>query len=173
MIKQTCPENHSGEAADFDYTKDPTCFTAAYSRLAESYDKKWYARLIRDADAVTEELENLTDKIAADIIAMLVQMSTDNMPVVVTLSDPYAQIQLLGEARFEQFVIASQLRLLERLSDSNVSGIVRLCPYSFSPLEDYGLLFMISEDESYRNVRLQFYGHVCPHADIFGDRLRI
>ncbi|GBU27618.1 hypothetical protein R84B8_01153 [Treponema sp. R8-4-B8] len=59
---------------------------------------------------------------------------------VVSLSDPHAQRELIGNSRFVKFCAGSQMALLKQILKLNVKGILHLCPYCFMPLEEYGLI---------------------------------
>ncbi|SHH98613.1 Uroporphyrinogen decarboxylase (URO-D) [Sporobacter termitidis DSM 10068] len=145
--------------------------SAPYSLLALLSSQKLPAWLLRQPEEVRAALGALTDGLAGYIAAAL-----DRGVKVVSLADPQAQRGLLGEKRYRAFAAEFQLRLLERLAESPAHGVVHLCPYSFSPLEEYGLL-ELSElappDPSYERALLStaenaetviFIGHQCPHT---------
>lgn len=109
--------------------------SAPYSLLAQISSPKLPAWLLRCPHDVHTALGSLTDALA-DYIGE----AFDRGVKIVSLADPYAQRGLLGEKRYKDFAAKYQLRLLERLSQSPSHGVAHLCPFSFAPLEEYGLL---------------------------------
>ena len=145
--------------------------TAPYSLLAQISSSKLPAWLLRYPDAVHAALGPLTDALA-DYIGE----AFDRGVKVVSLEDPYAQRGLLGEICYKSFAVKYQVRMLERLVQSPSHGIIHLCPFSFVPLEEYGLLelaVLTPEETSYEKVLLNvaksaksviLIGHQCPHT---------
>jgi uroporphyrinogen-III decarboxylase len=127
--------------------------------------------MIKEPQAVHASLETLTRGVAAYIISAL-----EAGCAAVSLSDPYAQKILLGERRFREFAAAYQLKLLRLLADSPARGVVHLCPYSFTHLEEYGFITAHSDHaaaagyeaallETARGSRgVTFIGRRCPHT---------
>jgi hypothetical protein len=108
--------------------------SAPYSILAQSATSRFEARLIRDAAAVHAELA----AIAQDAAARLADMLAGEVSVV-SLADSWAAVEILGAARYREFVSRYQLMLLERIRavavDRAFHGVLHLCPRSFLWLE--------------------------------------
>lgn len=145
--------------------------SAPYSLLAQISSPKLPAWLLRRPDAVHAALGSLTGALA-DYIGK----AFDRGVKMVSMADPHAQRELLGEKCHMGFAAQYQLRLLERLVQSPCHGIVHLCPFSFTPLEKYGLLALsdLTPAESfYERIlldaansadRVVLIGHQCPHT---------
>lgn len=149
--------------------------SAPYSLLAQISSPKLPAWLLRRPDAVHAALGSLTGALA-DYIGK----AFDRGVKVVSMADPHAQRELLGEKCYKEFAAQYQLRLLERLVQSPSHGVVHLCPFSFTPLEEYGLLALSDltpAESSYEKVLLNvansansvvLIGHQCPHTRFIG-----
>jgi hypothetical protein len=95
---------------------------------------------------------------------------------VVSLSDPYAQRELVGDARFREFCAGSQMALLKQILKINAKGVLHLCPYCFMPLEEYGLMGIKEKkpaEETYEHAMLKaadsanetvLVGRQCPNT---------
>jgi len=95
---------------------------------------------------------------------------------VVSLSDPHAQRELMGDSRFVKFCAGSQMALLQQIIKFNAKGVLHLCPYCFMPLEEYGLVCIKEKkpaEETYEHALLTaadtahetvLIGRQCPHT---------
>jgi len=95
---------------------------------------------------------------------------------VVSLSDPHAQRELMGNSRFREFCISSQMALLKQIIKIKTKGVLHLCPYCFMPLEEYGFLSIKKNkavNETYEHSLLTaadsadetvLIGRQCPHT---------
>jgi len=95
---------------------------------------------------------------------------------VVSLSDPHAQRELVGDSRFKEFCVNSQMDLLKQILKTKIKGVLHLCPYCFTPLEEYGLLGIKGTkgvNETYEYALLAaaenanetvLIGRQCPHT---------
>jgi len=95
---------------------------------------------------------------------------------VVSLSDPHAQRELIGDSHFVKFCAGSQMALLKQILKFNEKGVLHLCPYCFMPLEEYGFVGIKENkpaNETYENALLTaadsanetvLIGRQCPHA---------
>ena len=108
---------------------------APYSLLTTVSTAKLQGWLIRCPDEVLSVLDFLSDELAWYLSALF-----HAGVKVVSLSDPHAQKELLGDMRFRKFCAGSQMALLKRLAGSVEKGVLHLCPYSFSDLEAYELI---------------------------------
>ncbi|MDR0917174.1 MAG: hypothetical protein LBN02_08340 [Oscillospiraceae bacterium] len=144
---------------------------AAYSTLARVSGKTMLRQLIREPDAVHAKLAALTDALAAYITTAFGVGAE-----IISLSDPYAQAELIGEPRIRAFAAPYQLRLLKTVADSGTSGVLHVCPYSFAHLTDSGALTATevpTTDGDYRitlneiareSERVIIVGQQCPHV---------
>lgn len=96
-------------------------------------DKLFYRWLLKGADTVRDALSNITIGLA-DFINRAFAVGAS----VVSLSDPYAREELLGEKRIFEFSCQYTYELLRGIGRDR--GIVHLCPYSSMLLGRYGLL---------------------------------
>lgn len=145
--------------------------SAPYSLLSQISSSKLPAWLLRRPQEVHAALSMLTDELGGYILEAFRRGVK-----IVSLSDPYAQKSLLGEPCHRAFAADYQLRLLRRLSESAAFGLVHLCPFSFVPLEEYGLLSASKRtpaDTNYEAALLDaantaenliFIGRQCPHT---------
>lgn len=143
---------------------------APYSLLTLICSQKLPAWLLKQTDEVKIALGILTDALADYIMAAF-----ERGVKIVSLQDSYAQHGLLGDKRYRTFAAEYQVRLLQRLSGSSSRGVVHLCPFSFVPLEEYGLLKLSYVelpnpyyekallDMANRSDHVVFIGHQCPH----------
>ncbi|MDX9872106.1 MAG: uroporphyrinogen decarboxylase family protein [Clostridia bacterium] len=144
---------------------------APYSVLSQISSPQLPAWLLRHPDDVYTALSALTNGLSAYIHEAL----THGVKVI-SLADPYAQKNLLGEKCHRAFAGEYQLQLLQSLAQSPARGIVHLCPFSFTALEEYGLLsasILTPADSDYAPALLSaantaesiiFIGRQCLHT---------
>jgi uroporphyrinogen-III decarboxylase len=143
---------------------------APYSLLTMVSVSNFYEWLIRYPVLVTSALNFLAGELAWYISEMFRAGAK-----IVSLSDPYAQQELIGAARFHEFCAASQINLLKQIGRRREKGVVHLCPYCFTTLEEYGHINLKEARAAggpYEQALLKaadeasetfFIGRTCPH----------
>jgi uroporphyrinogen-III decarboxylase len=144
---------------------------APYSLLSMIASRKLMAWLLRYPDETRSALLFLASELGWYISGLFAAGAK-----VVSLSDPHAQRELVGDSRFREFCVNSQMDLLKQIIKTNIKGVLHLCPYCFTPLEEYGLI-SVSENrtvnETYEYALLTaaenaketvLIGRQCPHT---------
>jgi len=144
---------------------------APYSLLTMIASVKLMAWLVRYPDEILSALWFC----AAELGWYISELFTTGAKVV-SLSDPHAQRELMGDSRFREFCVGSQMALLQQVLQFNAKGVLHLCPYCFMPLEEYGLIgvkknktanknyehaLLAAADTAHETVLI---GRQCPHA---------
>jgi uroporphyrinogen-III decarboxylase len=165
---------------------------APFTILAQICPQKLYAWLMRHGELVNGALEQLTNGLAKTVIAAL-----SSGAALISVADPLASADMLGEKRFREFAAKYQYRFLKRISASlseqstlnnavkrsrnEIHGVIHLCPYGFMRLEEYGLaryaentvpcgLYEIALLELSRKPGIHFVSKQCPHTK-YADRV--
>jgi|AGTN01.2.fsa_nt_gi Uroporphyrinogen-III decarboxylase len=143
-----------------------------YSVLAAVTEPPLLLRwLIAEPFEVKSALERITEGLG-EYIKAAVASGAD----IVSLADPYALPEVLGNARYMEFVAAYMTRLLRMLVNSLERGVVHICPRSSLVLERLGCLVSRKavcppgryEDQLLRLSRdnsVWFVGHRCIHLE--------
>jgi uroporphyrinogen-III decarboxylase len=144
---------------------------APYSLLAMISSAQFPAWLIRYPDETLSALWFCAAELGWYISELFIAGAK-----VVSLSDPYAQRELLGDFRFREFCAGSQMALLKQILQFNAKGALHLCPYCFTALEEYGLIGIRENKaahETYEHALLTaadtahetvLIGRQCPHS---------
>jgi len=144
---------------------------APYSLLTMIASTKLPSWLVRYPDETLSALQSLAEELGWYISELFVAGAK-----VVSLSDPHAQRDIIGNSRFEKFCVNSQIALLEQILKINAKGVLHLCPYCFMPLEEYGLIGIKENKtvkETYEHALLSaadnanktiLIGKTCPHV---------
>jgi uroporphyrinogen-III decarboxylase len=144
---------------------------APYSLLSMLASDKLHAWLVRYPNETQSALRFLAEELAWYISEIFTAGAK-----VVSLSDPHAQRNIIGDSRFREFCAESQMALLKQILKINAKGVLHLCPYCFMPLEEYGLISIKEKktaNESYERSLLTaacnadetvLIGRQCPHT---------
>lgn len=144
---------------------------APFSLLTMISSAKLMTWLVRSPDEILSALQFLADELAWYISELFAAGAK-----VVSLSDPHAQRELIGDSRFEKFCISSQSTLLNQVLKFKARGVLHLCPYCFMPLADCGFLDIEEQkttDKDYEQALLTasnaasetvLIGRQCPHT---------
>jgi len=144
---------------------------APYSLLSMLASDKLNTWLVRYPNEIRSSLLFLSEELAWYISEIFIAGAK-----VVSLSDPHAQRNIIGDSRFREFCADSQTALLKQILKINAKGVLHLCPYCFMPLEEYGLIGIKEKktaNETYERSLLTaacnanetvLIGRQCPHT---------
>jgi len=144
---------------------------APYSLLSMLASAKLNTWLVRYPNETLSALRFLAEELAWYISELFTAGAK-----VVSLSDPHAQRNIIGDSRFREFCAESQMALLKQILKINAKGALHLCPYCFMPLEKYGLISIKEKktaNETYERSLLTaadnadetvVIGRQCPHT---------
>jgi uroporphyrinogen-III decarboxylase len=150
---------------------------AAYSVLsAVTEPSRLYRWLICNNNEVRAALSSITSGLAEYIA-----MAFDCGAKVVSISDPSARVETIGEARYREYAAEYQAGLL-RLLEGIPRGVVHVCPHCSLMLGKHGYIAAYRETfdrKPYRDVLLEaasgfvIVGHKCVHSEYVEEFYRI
>jgi len=144
---------------------------APYSLLTMIASAKLMAWLVRYPDETMSALWFFAAELGWYISELFIAGAK-----VVSLSDPHAQRELIGDSNFVKFCANSQMALLKQILKFNAKGVLHLCPYCFMPLEEYkfiGIMEKKPAEGTYERALLAaaenadktvLIGRQCPHT---------
>jgi len=144
--------------------------TAPYSLLCDICSPQLPIWLLRYPEEVGAALHSLTETLAGYGITAF-----DSGVKVISLSDMQALPAVLGEKHHRRFAAEYQVILLKNILAEGGPGIIHLCPFTFAPLETYGLSAYRASPvpgNDYQTALLECYGRgkrvvigqQCPHV---------
>lgn len=143
-----------------------------FSALMENIDSntlfKWLYKYKNDMHL---GLEIITEALAAYIKSALSKGAS-----IISFAEPSAITEVIGEARYREFVISYTVRLLKEIEASLDKSIVHICPRTSYQLEKYGLTAsetLSCSSDSYaqalielsQNNNIKYIGHRCINAE--------
>lgn len=116
-------------------------------------------------------LEKITESLSAYINTALSKGAN-----IISLAEPSAIINVIGENRYKEFVIYYIVKLLRDIESSITKNIVHICPIISYQLESYGYLtreVLSCQSQSYgqalieiaQNSSIKYVGHRCINAE--------
>jgi uroporphyrinogen-III decarboxylase len=148
-----------------------------YSILASLIEsKQLYRRLIKDRPGIHRALETITAGLA-DYICAAIACGVS----IISLADPYANLQVLGERRYREFAAPFLITLMKNIASGineyteagkTKAVILHLCPHNSVPLTRLGYLDIrniAAKQDSYIDALLGPSGFK-PGLTILGDQ---
>lgn len=152
---------------------------SAYSVLRTATEQRTlYSWLIRNRSEVHSALNSITSGLAGYITEALRCGGK-----VISISDPWARVEIIGENRYREYAAEYQIRLLRLLKGISVShGVIHVCPHCSLRLEKYGYVAARRENfeqKPYQEVLLEaasdfvIVGHICIHSPFAEEFYRL
>ncbi len=126
-----------------------------------------YKALSKNREEIKFALEHITKGLAAYI-----KNSVQYGARIISIADPCAGFEILGEARYLEFAASYQIKLLKEIASDLPHAVVHICPRCSCLLERYQLMRcreIVCRQDRYINILLellesdtfQFTGHQC------------
>jgi hypothetical protein len=105
-----------------------------YSILASLVEpKSFYRWFVKSKAALHDALDTVAEGLAEYICGAVLEGVT-----IISLADPYANLQILGEKRYREFAAAYLMGLLKSVGGKSVR--LHLCPHNSVPLVQFGYI---------------------------------
>ncbi len=121
------------------------------------------------------EMHSALEKIMEDL-ADYINTAIDKGANIISIAEPSAMVEVIGEVCYKEFVILYMVKLLKEIEANMNKSIVHICPRSSIYLERYGFAAieeLLYSSNSYgqalidlaKNKDIKFIGHRCINAE--------